>query len=160
MTVVFREVPLGRNFPDWQSQPFESLYFQHNLLEGYKMADNQNKDFDDAVAIGEEIEKQVTADMGSTVTPLGVELILANMLIACFYPAVWVLVVLFYVTAIAAGVNRSAAKDALKKHDVNAAKAAISVAKGWSIGLGLTQVGMAIVELWALGQLVKSFKGQ
>ena len=123
------------------------------------MADDKNKDFDEAVAIGEEIEKQV-ADMGTIMTPIGLELILANMLIACFYPAVWVVVIMFYVTAITAGVKRGAAKGALKRHDVETAKSAISEAKNWNLGLTLTQIAMAIIELWALGQLINSFKGQ
>ena len=118
----------------------------------------RQKDYDDAVAVGEEIERQV-ADLGSTVTPLGMELILANMFIACIYPAVWVVVVLFYVTAITAGVKRNAAKAALKRRDVQAAKSAIAEAKGWTKGLNLTQAAMAIIELWGLFQLLNYFKG-
>ena len=118
----------------------------------------RQKDYDDAVAIGEEIERQV-ADLGSTVTPLGMELILATMFIACFYPAVWVVVVLFYVTAITAGVKRNAAKAALKRRDVQAAKSAIAEAKGWTKGLNLTQAAMAILELWGFVQLLNFFKG-
>ena len=122
------------------------------------MADDKNKDFDDAVAIGEEIARQV-ANMGSIVTPICLELILANMFIACFYPAVWVVVVLFYVTAITAGVKRNDAKAALKRRDIQAAKSAIAEAKGWTTGLNLTQVAMAIVELWGFFQLLSFFKG-
>ena len=118
----------------------------------------RQKDYDDAVAVGEEIERQI-ANLGSTVTPIGVELILANMFIACFYPAVWVVVVLFYVTAIAAGVKRNAAKAALKRRDVPAAKSAIAEAKGWTTGLNLTQAAMAIIELWGLFQLLSFLKG-
>ncbi len=118
----------------------------------------RQKDYDDAVAVGEEIVRQV-ADLGSTVTPIGVELILANMFIACIYPAVWVVVVLFYVTAITAGVKRNAAKAALKRRDVQAAKSAIAEAKGWTTGLNLTQAAMALIELWGLFQLLNSFKG-
>ncbi len=115
-------------------------------------------DYDDAVAVGEEIERQV-ADLGSTVTPLGVELILANMFIACFYPAVGIVVLLFYVTAITAGIQRNAAKDALKRRDVQAAKVAIAKARGWTTGLNLTEIAMAIIEVWGLVQLFKLFKG-
>ena len=118
----------------------------------------RQKAYDDAVAVGEEIERQV-ADLGSTVTPLGMELIHANMFIACFYPAVWVVVVLFYVTAITAGVKRNAAKAALKRRDVQAAKSAIAEAKSWTKGLNLTQAAMAIIELWGLFHLLNSFKG-
>ena len=118
----------------------------------------RQKDYDDAVTVGEEIERQV-ADLGSTVTPLGMELILANMFIACFYPAVWVVVVLFYVTALTAGVKRNAAKAALKQRDVQAAKSAIAEAKGWTTGLNLTQAAMALIELWGLFQLLNIFKG-
>ena len=118
----------------------------------------RQKDYDDAVAVGEEIERQV-ADLGSTVTPLGMELILANMFIACIYPAVWIVVVLFYVTAITAGVKRNAAKAALKQRDVQAAKSAIAEAKGWTTGLNLTQAAMALIELWGLFQLLNIFKG-
>ena len=81
------------------------------------------------------------------------------MFIACFYPAVWVVVVLFYVTAITAGVKRNAAKAALKRRDIQAAKSAIAEAKGWTTGLNLTQAAMAIIELWGLFQLLNYFKG-
>ena len=117
----------------------------------------RQKDYDDAIAVYEEIERQI-ADLGSTVTPIGYQLILVNMLIACFYPAVWIVVVLFYVTAIVASVRRNAAKDALKRRDIEAAKSAIAEAKGWSMGLILTQVAMAAVELWGFFQLLTVFK--
>ena len=118
----------------------------------------RQKDYDDAVAVGEEIERQV-ADLGSLVTPLGYELIIATMIIACIYPAVWVVVVLFYVTAITANVKRNAAKAALKRRDIQAAKSAIAEAKGWTTGLSLTQAAMAVIELWGFFQLLNYFKG-
>lgn len=119
---------------------------------------SQNTDYEDAIAIGAEIERQV-ADLGRTVTPFGYELILANMIIACIYPAVWCVVVLFYVTGIAAAVNRNSTRKALKEHDIAAAKSAIAAAKKWTLGFNLVQVAMAIIEFWAFIQLVNYFKG-
>lgn len=119
---------------------------------------SQKTDYEDAVSIGAELERQV-ADLGRTVTPLGYELIFANMIIACFYPAVWCIVVLFYVTGIAAAVNRTSTRNALKRHDIAAAKAAIADAKKWTLGFNLVQAVMAIVEFWAFIQMVNYFKG-
>ena len=117
----------------------------------------KGKDFDDAVEIGEEITRQV-ADLGAAVTPIGFELIIANMLIACFYPAVWIVVVLFYITAIFAGVKRHGARKALKAHDLQAAKESIVSAKGWNIAFLFVQFAMGGIEFWAIFRLISAFK--
>ena len=119
--------------------------------------ERMEKDFDNAVEIGEEITRQV-ADLGDAVTPIGFELIIANMLIACFFPAVWVAVVLFYVTAIGAGVKRHGARKALKAHDLPAAKVAIASAKGWHAAFVLTQIAMGVIEMWAILHAIDAFK--
>lgn len=116
------------------------------------------KDFDDAMAIDEESER-IVEEFGQMTTPIGIELLISSMLIACIYPVVWGLVVMYFVTSCTADVHRMAAKKALKAHDVPAANSAIGKAKSWMVVFALTEVAMGLIELWAFFKLVGYLKG-
>ena len=115
------------------------------------------QEYDEAVRIGGESEK-IVEGFGQMVTPIGIEALLANMMIAFFYPAVWIVVALYFITACTADVKRRAAKQALEERNVAAAKAAIASAKNWHTGLIVTQAAMFIIEFWGFLQLVKFLK--
>jgi hypothetical protein len=120
---------------------------------------HSEKDYDDAVRMSQDMETQIT-NMMNVVTPLGLELQLATMLIACVYPVVWAVVAFFYVAICIYGVHRGAAKKRIKEHDIEGAKTAFASAKTWSNIVAITEVIMAGIEIWGIIQLVNYFKGE
>ncbi len=120
-------------------------------------------DADEAVRVSQETEEQMLQATGSLMSPggglmaWGVELQLAMMLIGCFYPAVWAVLGLFYVTICAVGVTRGKVKKLLKAHDIEGAKVALSSLKTWNLVMTLVEVAMGGIEIWGILQLVKSF---
>ena len=116
------------------------------------------KDYDAAIQMSGELERQV-AEMASCATPIGLELQIVTMFIACIYPAVWAVVVFFYVTACVAGVKRAAVRNCLKKHDIAGAKAALDSAKTWNVLMILMEIAMAGIEVWGIFQLIHHIKG-
>ena len=122
------------------------------------MDKQKHEDYDAAVRISQEIEKDV-ADMGTWVSPLNIEILLVNMFMGCIYPIVWLVVVFFYVAAGIAAAKRSSTRACLKNHDVEGAKAACSSAKTWHRLCNAALAAMAIIEFWGIFQLLKFFKG-
>ena len=116
------------------------------------------RDYDAAIQMSGELERQV-AEMVSCATPIGLELQIATMFIACIYPAVWAVVVFFYVTVCVAGVKRGAVRECLKKHDIEGAKAALDSAKTWNGLMILMEIIMGGIEVWGIFQLLHHIKG-
>jgi hypothetical protein len=117
----------------------------------------RDQDYDDAIKMSQGIELQEVS-LGYLATPLGLELQLATFVIACFYPAVWAVLVFFYVAACVASVHRSTARKCLKAHDMKGAKSAFDKAKTWNTLSILTEVAMACIEFWALAQFLNHIK--
>ena len=115
-------------------------------------------DYDAAVQMSGEIEKQI-AEMATCATPIGLELQIATMFIACIYPAVWALVVFFYVTVCVAGAKRGAVRECLKNRDIAGAKAALDSARTWNGLMILAEIIMGGVEVWGIFQLLHHIKG-
>ncbi len=116
------------------------------------------KEYDEAIAMGQEIESQVT-DLVSFYTPIGLEAQFATIVIAFFYPAVWAVVVFFYVVVCVSSAKRLEVRECLKKRDIEGAKKAFEAAKTWNSMMVLTEIAMGVIEVWGLFQLIKSFKG-
>ena len=123
-----------------------------------KSSNSSAKDYDEAVRMSQEIEKQMLQMMGF-VTPVGLELQLATMFIACFYPAIWVIVIFFYVAVCVYGTKRGAVRDCLKKHDIAGAKTALDSAKTWNGLMILMEIVMGGIEVWGIFQLIHHIKG-
>lgn len=117
------------------------------------------QDYDEAIRMGQEIEKEV-ADTGTWVSPINLELLLANAVIACFYPAVWGAIALFFTAGCISAANRNTVRKCLKAHDIAGAKAALGPAKTWHTIATLTIVAMAFIEIWGFFRLVDYIKGQ
>ena len=117
------------------------------------------QDYDEAIRMGQEIEKEV-ADTGTWVSPINLELLLANVVIACFYPAVWGAIALFFTAGCISAANRNTVRKCLKAHDIAGAKAALGPAKTWHTIAILTIVAMAFIEIWGFFRLVDFIKGQ
>ena len=116
------------------------------------------RDYDAAIQMSGELEKQV-AEMVSCATPIGLELQIVTMFIACIYPAVWAVVVFFYVTVCVAGAKRGAVRECLKKHDIAGAKTALDSAKTWNGLMILMEIVMGGIEVWGIFQLIHHIKG-